>query len=1327
MRLLSLKSRPNVCKNIFSRSTFIFVVFHQILISIDAAPTIQPGEIERNATDSFTLSKDTLVNDVDNVNKTVRVEHKNIGKVLEKTSFHDDNFNDKLAVLNANISTLDKKDDGTEQHFDEGSSKSITEKEAEFIATTIETFINIDKINRNAVTVDDKENSDGKLLEQLKTNVPNTDAKTIDENRVSSSTPSSDPYFISDLSDLLAENREFDRVSDIADGDVIHHPSTPKGRFGDLIMDSPSTTTHPDELYQQGNTGDVELIEKSRDLEINIGHEMVFTPTEHDVVKANVTVAINQYDKDEQMVKSNDGMGIAETTETKNDMTTTTTATITTINATTTIDTDSGKAIKTVDVGKNATKPKHNTSNNSSNAKKYMSGEKNQKKKTNLGRDGVKANKKQFSNNKSNLLPPEETEYATTTTTPISSDVSIIEASTLKSLPEFTNILKVVNTNRDDQGPIDNTNEAFTETAAVITSSTTATTVITPTFTLMSTSPITATQISSRAKPDNASHVEHVFDSIELLSSSLPNGSSATEMEMEKIISRNDVANETDILVVEILERLNGTEESGSDVDKLDIIIEIETTDNTFDNLHKNDSARNESATDIHSTTETLLTFEDFTANSSDNIRPENDNANRKLTNKILESSDSDEFFVPEDIKERENAINVIIPETTTTSDTTQDKEHTKQSTVDHDADTIFYISNTEVKVIESAPTPNTNQESQFFPAVYEEDVIIDFSGKNFSGWGNLPDKYEEDIILSPLKNNFDPLKLNDENLSISYVGESFIDVKESTNNDPLSKSTNNPFTNTEIEPNTITSDVIIQPVQLPEAIQQQQIPIGVPIIQQLPPQIEIKQIEYNYDLSNMSHGDRKKGIEGVTSRVIIHSGDSLQTNHLSAELPQDTSTNKDVKSMPSKRNGNGINATTASVVNGTAYSVLDDEPENSILSYMGFNDVKTLLLALFATLVPLSFFVFAVFCVKWAMERLNLMGDNRITGDISTDPLAAKSRTVSADEDMARNARETKMHYSPSEKGGVFVVEAARGADSTAACNGTVIKDNSIAQQSSTPIVPTSPKNVDILSRDDATLLNNEEIQVHQPPLGISDDEILNVDDDGVISMAARQLNGDDSMRPISGSTNTGLSQSDLSISDSCGSNQGYCYGSQQPYTIEAQGYQSSSPHLVNDIKPAMSPSDSKPIIKSAIYKQESVEPASSYPEDGRPGKLRSDKNISEFCKPLKEEALIEEQRQLGNGEILIETQTDNALKVEIAVDTVDKVSENDKTGDVANEIVENGDGYDSLICLPAPPTIDEIKQLNDITLLDNNNMDSLPPPPPPEVIVEGPTNGES
>lgn len=38
-------------------------------------------------------------------------------------------------------------------------------------------------------------------------------------------------------------------------------------------------------------------------------------------------------------------------------------------------------------------------------------------------------------------------------------------------------------------------------------------------------------------------------------------------------------------------------------------------------------------------------------------------------------------------------------------------------------------------------------------------------------------------------------------------------------------------------------------------------------------------------------------------------------------------------------------------------------------------------------------------------------MGDNRITGDISTDPLAAKSRTVSADEVKIDEFNKTQKH----------------------------------------------------------------------------------------------------------------------------------------------------------------------------------------------------------------------------------------------------------------------------------------------------------------------------
>lgn len=373
----------------------------------------------------------------------------------------------------------------------------------------------------------------------------------------------------------------------------------------------------------------------------------------------------------------------------------------------------------------------------------------------------------------------------------------------------------------------------------------------------------------------------------------------------------------------------------------------------------------------------------------------------------------------------------------------------------------------------------------------------------------------------------------------------------------------------------------------------------------------------------------------------------------------------------------------------------------------------------------------------------------------------------------MARDARETKMHYSPSEKDGVFVVEVARGADSTVnnnSCNGklnseklhiqTINENHEIKLNNSTKKI----------ARDDGTILNNEDVQIHAPPPdGASDDELLTIDEDGAVSLSSQKCNGDDSMRPVCGSTNTGLSQSDLSITSSCGSNQGYSYGTQQHYTVDAKGYQSSSPHYVNEVqlKSNHSPiSNSKPIITAAIFKQDSVDPSSSYPEDGRPGKLRTDKNalntpaeiqstiVVAAAPPPKEEVLIEEQRKLGNGVLtaIAETngeaneetngETNEDTNAETNGETITKTNGelNGKTngGPIINttekitspekqalESVETG--FDSLINLPAPPSVDEIKQLSDLTLSDNNNMDSLPPPPPPEVIVDGPPNGES
>lgn len=242
----------------------------------------------------------------------------------------------------------------------------------------------------------------------------------------------------------------------------------------------------------------------------------------------------------------------------------------------------------------------------------------------------------------------------------------------------------------------------------------------------------------------------------------------------------------------------------------------------------------------------------------------------------------------------------IIVPSTPDLS-VKSSTEQGKASTVARDSDTIFYISNTEVKVVESAaPTPNSKQENQFFPALYEEDVIIDFPGKNSSGWGNAvssmtagADKFEEDIILSPMKSNFDPTKLNDENLSISYVGESFIDIKEANGDDMSTASNNNDIALAEsfardsargLNDNAISSNVIIEPAVITDVQQQQQQTIGVPVIAELPPQIDIRDLDYKNDVAvQLNNTDNS-----IASQLPVHIGDNLQkAEQLTAEIPK--------------------------------------------------------------------------------------------------------------------------------------------------------------------------------------------------------------------------------------------------------------------------------------------------------------------------------------------------------------------------------------------------------------------------------------------------------
>lgn len=281
----------------------------------------------------------------------------------------------------------------------------------------------------------------------------------------------------------------------------------------------------------------------------------------------------------------------------------------------------------------------------------------------------------------------------------------------------------------------------------------------------------------------------------------------------------------------------------------------------------------------------------------------------------------------------------------------------------------------------------------------------------------------------------------------------------------------------------------------------------------------------------------------------------------------------------------------------------------------------------------------------------------------------------------------------------------------------------------------------------------NNEAVLVHQPPNGIcGDDDVLMVDEDGAVSMSSPKLNGNGiSTKTLLGSTNTGLSQSDLSLSSSAGSNQGYCYGNQEVYTVESKAYSSTSPRFNSiDVERLIlhepnaeqindeafeaelingNIENSKPIITAAIYK--------------------SDSNPVEIGNCIEMEAEVNESKEILAEEITTET-----IPVPIGFATIEKqkaieidtnannngispsktngkfhpIEENDA---IKNETLLNDETneFDSLINLPAPPPgCDEYKHLNEFGSIDNGNLDSLPPPPPPpEIAVGGPTNGES
>ncbi|CAO1398558.1 unnamed protein product, partial [Diamesa serratosioi] len=772
-------------------------------------------------------------------------------------------------------------------------------------------------------------------------------------------------------------------------------------------------------------------------------------------------------------------------------------------------------------------------------------------------------------------------------------------------------------------------------------------------------------------------------------------------------------------------------------------------------------------------------------------------------------------------------------------------EDEIKIKTTNKDSDTIFYISNTEVKVIESMPTAMP-EKSHYYPAIYEEDVIVDFPDKNHSTMNLAPDKYEEDIVLSPLTSDFDPKDIN-------YIGEAFLDVEESQNGQGS-------IENHHIIP--LTSDVVIQPVSLEDSP-----PVGVPIIGELPPQIELEEMVFNDDYDSNSKqtsnfrfeeyypnflgnrlqrlGDLKyfvigagaigcellknfamMGIGANTGEIIVTDMDRIEKSNLNRQFlfrPQDVHNSKSrtaakaIKVMNRDVNithhENRVGAESENIYNEDFYDNLDgvanaldnvdarlfvdrkcvlyrkplidsgtlgtlgnvqvivphltesysssvDPPEKSVpvctLRHFPSAIEHTLQWARdrfegFFTndVLDAVKFLSEESCVKDLVIKESAMTINRGNGDMeaSTEllltanddtPTNTHSGTngsiitmtlknnhliVETEErnDISRDTRETKMHYSPSEKDGVFIVEAARGADQ----NGSH-KPSPMQQKVSNPPleIPDEIK-IDSLQNNYAPSSPEEEhkqpkpqkVQVHTPPA---------------------ELNGFAKEPVICNGTKTGLSQSDLSLTSSNSSNQGYSYGNTDTYQFEEKGYKGSSPKRVinihcHDLKPLIEnspPNDpNKPVIKSAIYKDDTPDIVkNAYAEGGQV--LKSDVQAFEENETRQKVEVNNNHNINNNNDVKVHKLNGINSTMKNGLDDLmsvpEEYSDNPIISDPPSLIAPlakfecNGEvNMDSLSFLPAPP--DELtQQLNDI--LELNSMDSLsfpPPPPPTDMII--------
>lgn len=327
--------------------------------------------------------------------------------------------------------------------------------------------------------------------------------------------------------------------------------------------------------------------------------------------------------------------------------------------------------------------------------------------------------------------------------------------------------------------------------------------------------------------------------------------------------------------------------------------------------------------------------------------------------------------------------------------------------------------------------------------------------------------------------------------------------------------------------------------------------------------------------------------------------------------------------------------------------------------------------------------------------------------------------------QDIARDVRETKVHYSPSEKDGVFVVEVARGADSKTTPIISNITD--AAKTEKKAISPTIVEYIDYSSSHEGNVScqrSNEKVLVHPRPnnLCLEGEDVLMIGEDGAVSMSSPKHNGlDEACADVStGKINTGLSQSDLSISSSEGSNRAYCYGAQEAYTVVAKGYQSPRITALIDVT---APEPIKIIDDNISPETDGNDTLKVQAKDT--GNQTPTIEIGNIL-PSSVNTHTQVETDNSNGNDPNPELKQNGFKLESSITTNSQINGNFENGINGND--HSAEDLNDIMNLPAPPTCDEIKQLSGISgTIDNGNMDSLPPPPPELLPFPGPINVES